>query len=186
MKRRPGEVRDAIVEVLSARAGGASLGDIQMGVSERLGPVSSSSIRSYLQLNTPRLFTKMERAQYSLNLYDDHGSVKKESHAATKRTLNTFEYEKTILINADCCDWLSSCDRSSIHAVVTDPPYGLIEYSSEQQEKLRNGKGGIWRIPPSFDGNKRSPLPRFTVLTATDLKALDVFFSSGRDFCLQH
>ena len=176
MKRRPGEVRDAIVEVLSAHIGGASLGDIQMGVSERLGHVSSSSIRSYLQLNTPRLFTKMDRAQYSLNLYDEQGSEKKENKATTKKALNAFEYEKTILINADCCDWLSSCDRNSLHAVVTDPPYGLIEYSSEQQEKLRTGKGGVWRIPPSFDGNKRSPLPRFTVLTAADLKALDDFF----------
>src|SRR5258706_14949154 len=176
MKRRPGEVRDAIVEVLSARAGGITLGDIQLGVSERLGPVSSSSIRSYLQLNTPRLFTKMNRAQYSLNLYDEQGAKNIENKETTTRTLKTFEYEKTILINSDCCDWLSSCDRNSIHAVVTDPPYGLVEYSSEQQEKLRNGKGGIWRIPPSFDGNKRSPLPRFTVLTATDLKALDDFF----------
>jgi DNA modification methylase len=175
MKRRPGEVRDAIVEVLSARSGGASLSDIHVGVSERLGPVSSSSIRSYLQLNTPRLFTRMDRAQYSLNLYDDLRPEKKEIKAI-KKTLSTFEYENTILVHSDCCDWLSSCDRNSIHAVVTDPPYGLVEYSSEEQEKLRNGKGGIWRIPPSFDGNKRSPLPRFTVLTATDLKALDDFF----------
>lgn len=175
MKRRPGEVRDAIVEVLSARSGGASLSDIHAGVSERLGPVSSSSIRSYLQLNTPRLFTRMDRAQYSLNLYDDLRPEKKEIKAI-KKTLSTFEYENTILVHSDCCDWLSSCDRNSIHAVVTDPPYGLVEYSSEEQEKLRNGKGGIWRIPPSFDGNKRSPLPRFTVLTATDLKALDDFF----------
>ncbi len=174
MKRRPGEVRDAIVEVLSARSGGASLSDIHVGVSERLGPVSSSSIRSYLQLNTPRLFTRMDRAQYSLNLYDDQRSEKKEVKAT--KALSTYEYEKTILVRADCCDWLSSCDQNSIHAVVTDPPYGLVEYSSEEQEKLRNGKGGIWRIPPSFDGNKRSPLPRFTVLTATDLKALDDFF----------
>ncbi|MBI2317146.1 MAG: site-specific DNA-methyltransferase, partial [Betaproteobacteria bacterium] len=38
--------------------------------------------------------------------------------------------------------------------------------------------GGIWRIPPSFDGTKRSPLPRFTVLKATDLDALEQFFTA--------
>jgi hypothetical protein len=34
----------------------------------------------------------------------------------------------------------------------------------------------VWRIPPSFDGAERAPLPRFTVLKATDLDALDRFF----------
>jgi site-specific DNA-methyltransferase (adenine-specific) len=34
----------------------------------------------------------------------------------------------------------------------------------------------VWRIPPSFDGAKRAPLPRFTVLRPTDLDALEQFF----------
>lgn len=174
MKRRPGEVRDAIVEVLSAYSTGASLTEIEAGVTERLGPVPPSSIRSYLRLNTPRLFARMERAQYSLNLDGNQQPVRQDSKVAPSS--KPFEYEKTILVHADCCDWLTSCEKNSVHAVVTDPPYGLVEYSPEQQEKLRNGKGGIWRIPPSFDGNKRSPLPRFTVLTPSDLKALDDFF----------
>jgi len=59
---------------------------------------------------------------------------------------------------------------------VTDPPYGLQEYTEEQQAKLRTGRGGVWRIPPSFDGAKRSPLPRFTVLTQAELKELQDFF----------
>jgi DNA modification methylase len=42
--------------------------------------------------------------------------------------------------------------------------------------KLRSGKGGVWRIPPTFDGSPRSPLPRFTVLTPQDLRSLDLFF----------
>lgn len=174
MKRRPGEVRDAIVEFLSAYSTGASLAEIEAGVSEKLGPVPPSSVRSYLRLNTPRLFARMERAQYALNLDGDQQSVRKTPKVAPSS--KTFEYEKTILVHADCCDWLTFCEKNSVHAVVTDPPYGLVEYSPEQQEKLRNGKGGIWRIPPSFDGNKRSPLPRFTVLTSADLKALDEFF----------
>jgi site-specific DNA-methyltransferase (adenine-specific) len=63
-----------------------------------------------------------------------------------------------------------------VHAVVTDPPYGILEYTAQQQEKLRSGKGGVWRIPPSFDGIKRAPLPRFTVLSPEDLAELSRFF----------
>ena len=76
----------------------------------------------------------------------------------------------------DAFDWLARAEPNSIHAVVTDPPYGLIEYSAEQLEKRKNGNGGIWRIPPSFDGSKRKPLPRFTVLTDTDKSELRSFF----------
>jgi len=64
----------------------------------------------------------------------------------------------------------------SIHAVVTDPPYGMHEYTEVQQAKLRSGKGGVWRIPPSFDGHRRAPLPRFTVLTKPDLDRAERFF----------
>ena len=64
--------------------------------------------------------------------------------------------------------------------MVTDPPYGLHEYTDRQQAKLRSGKGGVWRIPPSFDGHLRSPLPRFTTLTVDQLSALrDFFFAWG-------
>jgi len=66
---------------------------------------------------------------------------------------------------------------NSIHAIVTDPPYGLKEYSAPEKQKLRRGKGGVWRIPPSFDGCVRSPLPRFTVLTDDELSKLRHFFS---------
>jgi site-specific DNA-methyltransferase (adenine-specific) len=60
--------------------------------------------------------------------------------------------------------------------VVTDPPYGLLEYTPGELEKMRNGCGGVWRIPPSFDGCKRKPLPRFTVLTEKHRKELRAFF----------
>ena len=72
-------------------------------------------------------------------------------------------------------EWLASAPMDSIEAVVTDPPYGLVEYSDKELTKLKNGKGGIWRLPPAFDGNKRMPLPRFTVLTEADQKSLRDF-----------
>ncbi len=81
------------------------------------------------------------------------------------------------IYHCDAFEWLASAAPNSIHAVVTDPPYGLVEYSSEQLAKRKNGRGGVWRIPPSFDGCERSPLPRFTVLGDTERENLRDFFS---------
>jgi len=81
------------------------------------------------------------------------------------------------LFHADCFEWMAQQPAASIHAVVTDPPYGLVEYSEQEQLKLRSGKGGVWRIPPSFDGHARAPLPRFTVLDDHDKRALSAFFT---------
>jgi len=81
------------------------------------------------------------------------------------------------LYREDCLDWLEGRPERSIHAIVTDPPYGLREYTAREKRKLRRGRGGVWRIPPSFDGCERGPLPRFTVLTEGDRKELARFFS---------
>lgn len=78
----------------------------------------------------------------------------------------------------NCLDWLTEQPFNSIHGVVTDPPYGLVEYTSKQQRKLRRGKGGVWRVPPAFDGYQRSPVPRFTTLSQADLDRLRRFFES--------
>jgi DNA modification methylase len=80
------------------------------------------------------------------------------------------------IVNSDAFDWLQHAKRRSIHAVVTDPPYGLVEYRPSELAKMKRGRGGVWRIPPSFDGCKRSPLPRFTVLTEKDRSDLALFF----------
>jgi site-specific DNA-methyltransferase (adenine-specific) len=80
------------------------------------------------------------------------------------------------ILHADCVEWLSRIPENSIHAIVTDPPYGLKEYDVDQLEKRANGCGGIWRIPPSFDGYIRSPLPRFTALNQQERARLHRFF----------
>ena len=80
------------------------------------------------------------------------------------------------LICADAFQWLAQAEPESIHAVVTDPPYGLVEYQADQLNKRKNGKGGVWRIPPSFDGAQRNPVPRFTVLTPAEEVGLQQFF----------
>ncbi|MFH1370112.1 MAG: DNA methyltransferase [Planctomycetota bacterium] len=77
----------------------------------------------------------------------------------------------------DAFEWLANRNEASIHAVVTDPPYGIVEYTPEQLSKRRNGNGGIWRLPQNYDGHKRSPMPRFTVLTPTDHLRIREFHS---------
>ncbi|MGH8155967.1 MAG: DNA methyltransferase [Rhodanobacteraceae bacterium] len=177
MKQAPGAVRDSIIRMLSAYPRGAAVADIVQAVNERIGPTPSSSIRSYLNLNSPRLFVRAERGVYQLrsDLFQESSLQFFEDDKPTQE--RSFRYGNATLVHADCFDWLRTRRECSIHAVVTDPPYGLVEYSEVEQRKLRQGHGGIWRIPPSFDGAKRSPLPRFTVLTARDAIALEEFFT---------
>jgi DNA modification methylase len=85
--------------------------------------------------------------------------------------------EKATLIKADALRWLQGLPPCSIHAVVTDPPYALIEYAARDHRKLRAGRGGVWRIPPKLDGVRRQPLPRFTVLSQPELEQLAHFFA---------
>lgn len=171
-RRRPGEVRDAIVRVLSD-LGSANVQEITGGVIELIGDVPSSSVRSYLRLNTPALFARMDRAQYSIVGLEE---VAPQPEVHVRGSAQRLVHGRAELVMADCNGWLEDREANSIHAVVTDPPYGLVEYSDEEQRKLRAGKGGVWRIPPSFDGSKRAPLPRFTTLTADDHAALERFF----------
>lgn len=86
---------------------------------------------------------------------------------------------RATLVLGDTIHWLSDLPPESIHAVVTDPPYSLIEYDETNHMKMRAGRGGVWRIPPSFDGAKRKPLPRFTVLSREEINALHSFFSAA-------
>lgn len=166
-------MRDAIVHVLERSSGGAAVSEVCDRVSQLIGEaVPPSSVRSYLRLNTPELFARTERGQYVLSGFDAAAAAK----PAATEAVSEQRFGRARLMRADCLGWLARQPRRSIHAVVTDPPYGLVEYSDTEQQKLRAGRGGVWRIPPSFDGAKRSPLPRFTVLKATDLDALDRFF----------
>lgn len=76
----------------------------------------------------------------------------------------------------DCFDWLDARKTHTVHGVVTDPPFGN-EYSDREIKHRANGnKGGVWRLPPAFDGFERQPLPRFTVLTEKEITAMGEFF----------
>jgi len=173
-KKQPGQVRDAILGVLSSSPKALTVKQIESGVTEAIGPTATSSVRSYLRLNTPDLFVREERGVYRARHEGVPGIQREFSALAPAR--EPFNCGRARLFLSDCLDWLEAQQDNCIHAVVTDPPYGLHEYSPEQQTKLRNGKGGVWRIPPSFDGHRRSPLPRFTTLSDEQLDKLRAFF----------
>jgi site-specific DNA-methyltransferase (adenine-specific) len=108
--------------------------------------------------------------------------------AAILDSLETFALDypthrigQSLVVHADGFAWLSQIPQDTIHAVVTDPPDGVKEYEHEQLEKPANGKGGIWRIPPSFDGSNRQPLPRFTALNPKERKELYDFCPGSSD-----
>ena len=105
---------------------------------------------------------------------DDMWEVVRETGADRRQHLSP----DVSYVLSDAVQFLAELPPCSIHAVVSDPPYGVIEYEDKNHQKLRNGRGGVWRIPPSFDGAKRSPLPRFTVLSEDELTRLHSFFSA--------
>ena len=60
MRKRPGEVRDAIVTVLKTRPRGASVAEITHHVQTLIGTVPAASIRTYFTVTTPKLFPRVE------------------------------------------------------------------------------------------------------------------------------
>lgn len=169
MSLAPGVVRDSIIECFLRLGREASIEEITKAVYLKIGEISKSSVRSYLSLNTPGLFERVDRGVYRLN--GDAGITPSLDLTSSPKTVG-----KSTIFFDDAIEWLKRQKDNSIHAVVTDPPYGLVEYTKQQTEKLRAGKGGIWRKPPSFDGHKRAPLPRFTVLREEDLRNISLFF----------
>jgi site-specific DNA-methyltransferase (adenine-specific) len=121
--------------------------------------------------NTPPLLS--DRARHRVR---DAASITWKTLAAQTAITVVSSNPGTILAQVDALHWMATIPDSSIHAIVTDPPYGLIEYEDKDHAKMRAGRGGVWRIPPNFDGSQRAPLPRFTVLTPEDRRRLESFF----------
>jgi site-specific DNA-methyltransferase (adenine-specific) len=172
MPTAPGRIRDSIITYLGALGTDASLEEISDAVSNDLGVVPSSSIRSYLNLNTPRTFQRTGPGRYSI------AGVSQSETVLPEKAWVPVTVGKAQLYTSDCMSWIAQQPANSIHAVITDPPYGVKEYTPEEQRKLRAGRGGIWRIAPSFDGHQRAPLPRFTVLDDDDRAWLQVYFKN--------
>lgn len=66
-RSRPGEIRDAIMQVLRDAEGALTVAEVREKVSAALErDVAPSSIRSYLNINTPGLFERTGRGTYRL------------------------------------------------------------------------------------------------------------------------
>ena len=172
----PGRVRDAILQVLAHTSEDLTAKRIAGRVSRIIGPTPESSVRSFLRLNTPSLFAREARGVYRIR----DGPV---DNVGLQRELpgdslwkEPFHCGRATLVHGDCFDWLDGQPDNSLHGIVTDPPFGLHEYSAKEQSKLRKGRGGVWRLPPSFDGHRRSPVPRFTTMTDSQRAQLREFF----------
>lgn len=68
-RHNPGVVRDAILEAFERRRGAElTVAEVRDAVAESLSTdVPASSVRSYLNLNTPGQFTRTARGQYKLS-----------------------------------------------------------------------------------------------------------------------
>jgi predicted methyltransferase len=131
----PGRVRDAILQVMSVSGCPLSVKEIGERVCHMIGETPTSSIRSYLRLNTPSVFTREGRGRYAVRTTLAGSIVRDRSE--TPQWREPFRFGKAVLYHADCFEWLERLADNSIHAVVTDPPYGLHEYTPEQQAFLR-------------------------------------------------
>lgn len=80
------------------------------------------------------------------------------------------------LHHADCFEWLRAQPHDSLHGVCTDPPFGIVEFLPHEMAKLRAGRGGVWRLPPTMGGSLRAPLPRFTTLNAAEREHVRRYF----------
>ncbi|MGI4829958.1 MAG: hypothetical protein ACRYFU_17440 [Janthinobacterium lividum] len=80
-------------------------------------------------------------------------AVKDEPFATDKHPLSnlTIGYEYgcvavSRIVLTDCVEWAKAAPENSIHAIVTDPPYGVKEHELDQIEKRNVGKGGVWKL----------------------------------------
>ncbi len=177
----PGTIRDAIIEYLGDRRGWVSPAQVVSGIAPILGAKPApSSVRSYLSNNAGDLLERGGRGEYRLR-------VKRRDvpEAEPTRCFPEARIGKCRMVHADCIEWLADQPDCSIHAVVTDPPYGPTEYSAKQQKKLRSRSGGVWRIPPAFDGVQRAPVPRFTVAKPEELYEFRRFTSQWAEALLR-
>lgn len=81
------------------------------------------------------------------------------------------------LYHENCFEWLKDQPEASVEAVCSDPPFGIVEFLPHEMRKMRQGSGGVWRLPPTIGGSKRAPLPRFTTLGKKEQEDVYQYFN---------
>lgn len=89
----------------------------------------------------------------------------------------TQEIKGCLAVNADAMDWLDKAPEESIHAIVTDPPYGLREFEEEHVDSIKAEDGDeVWQTFRYADGSERAVQPCFSTLNDKDRKRIAKFF----------
>lgn len=165
-----GSVKTAVVGALQNSERALSICEISNVIEQVLGhSVPPSSVRSALNLQADNPDGNVIRVGRGRYTYRANQSLNESSDMSV-------DFGKVQLVHADSMQYMGIMKEASVHAIVTDPPYGLVEFSEKEKNKLRSGRGGVWRIPPTIGGYTRSPLPRFTTLTKSDLEVISEFF----------
>jgi site-specific DNA-methyltransferase (adenine-specific) len=87
-----------------------------------------------------------------------------------------------LVVNADCFEWLAKLPDESIHAVVTDPPYGIREFEQEHVDHIKDGDA-VWQTFRYGDGSNRVVQPCFT-MTEKERKKIPPFFTKlSKEIC---
>ncbi|MFR4553862.1 MAG: DNA-methyltransferase [Sutterella wadsworthensis] len=162
-----GAVKDLIIGILRDADRALKITEITEKVHLVNDAVPDSTIRSCLNLQTDNANGQISRVGRGLYSYRLNSSTTFKDEVV---------FDNIRLIHGESLEVMSNMPECCVHSIVTDPPYGLVEYSEKEKEKLRVGKGGVWRIPPSIGGCKRNPLPRFTTLREKDLENMSNFF----------
>ena len=117
--RKPGQVRDAITNILAQSEAPLTVTEIECRIADSFNETfESSSIRSSLRLQAKKPDSGIVRVSRGL-------------YAMSRQSTSRFEYGKATLIQGDAFAVMASLEESSIHAIVTDPPYGLVQAYQE-------------------------------------------------------
>src|SRR5512147_2091786 len=99
-RHSPGQVRDAVQQILSLSSRSLSVKEIEERVSQVLGPTPTSSVRSYLRLNTPDFFVRESRGLYSVR--GRAASGLQRGFTALQKWLDPVRFDSAMLYHADC------------------------------------------------------------------------------------
>jgi site-specific DNA-methyltransferase (adenine-specific) len=98
----PGRIRDSILGYLGTIGCDASLDEIHDAVRADLGSVAPSSVRSYLNLNTPQKFVRTAKGRYSISRIEEIEPI------ASSKTSNFVQVGGAKLYTSECMSWLAT------------------------------------------------------------------------------
>jgi len=89
---------------------------------------------------------------------------------------------RSLIVHADCFEWLGRVPENSIHAIVTDPPYGVKEYEFDQIEKGRMVMEVYGGFPHHLTGVHEHRFQDSQLLIEKNVTLCDVSLLNGPEF----